>query len=127
LDLASERFILHQAGQNSRKLIDRYLFKKRVTPRVAVELAETEAIKAMVACGLDVSILPESALVDARRQGLRIFRIPQKDLKRSLAVVYPHRASAPSARRGPHRVAENTHEGQSADGRMTCRIHRYYR
>src|SRR5579883_2887836 len=45
-DLAGERFILHQAGQNTRKLIDRYLFKKRITPHIAVELAETEAIKA---------------------------------------------------------------------------------
>jgi DNA-binding transcriptional LysR family regulator len=89
-EVAGERFILHQPGQNTRKLIDKYLFKKRITPHVGVELAETEAIKAMVARGLGVSILPESALMEARRQGLRSFPIPRKDLKRSLAVVYPH-------------------------------------
>src|SRR5260370_29526290 len=60
-DLADERFILHRPGQNTRKVIDRYLFKERITPKVAIELAETEAIKAMVARGLGVSILPESA------------------------------------------------------------------
>jgi DNA-binding transcriptional LysR family regulator len=89
-DIAGERFILHQPGQNTRKLIDKYLFKKRITPHVAVELAETEAIKAMVARGLGVSMLPESALMEAQRQGLRGFPIARKDLKRSLAVVYPH-------------------------------------
>ena len=97
-DLAGERFILHRPGQNTRKLIDRYLFKQRVTPRVAIELAETEAIKAMVAKGLGVSILPEGAFLGARDQkDVRTFRIPRKDLKRSMAVVYPK----PQALRAP--------------------------
>ncbi len=89
-DLAEERFILHRPGQNTRKLIDRYLFKHKVTPKVAIELAETEAIKAMVARGLGVSILPEGAVLGTRDQKeVRTFRIPRKDLKRSMAVVYP--------------------------------------
>ena len=89
-DLAGERFILHRPGQNTRKLIDRYLFKHRVTPKVAIELAETEAIKAMVARGLGVSILPEGSVVGTRNQKeVQTFRIPRKDLKRSMAVVYP--------------------------------------
>ena len=98
-DLAGERFILHRAGQNTRKLIDRYLFKQRITPHVSIELAETEAIKAMVARGLGVSILPESAFLSARDQeNVRTFRIARKDLKRSLAVVYPKpRALRPPA------------------------------
>ena len=88
-DLAGERFILHRQGQNTRKLIDRYLFKARITPRVAIELAETEAIKAMVARGLGVSILPESAFLNVRRREFKLFPIPRKELWRSLAVVYP--------------------------------------
>jgi len=89
-DLAAERFILHRQGQNTRKLIDRFLFKLRITPQVTIELAETEAIKAMVAQGLGVSILPESAFLNARDQkDVRTFHIAKKNLKRSLAVVYP--------------------------------------
>jgi DNA-binding transcriptional LysR family regulator len=89
-DLAGERFILHRPGQNTRKLIDRSLFKQRITPKVAIELAETEAIKAMVAQGLGVSILPEGAFSESRDQrDVRTFRILRKDLKRSMAVVYP--------------------------------------
>jgi DNA-binding transcriptional LysR family regulator len=89
-ELAAERFILNRPGQNTRRLIDKYFFRKRITPRVAIELAETEAIKAMVARGLGVSVLPESALLDARgQQQWRAYAIPRKDLKRALAVVYP--------------------------------------
>lgn len=89
-ELAAERFILHKQGQNTRKLIDRYLFRERITPRVAIELAETEAIKAMVARGLGISLLPESAFQNTRRDdGLKTFPIPRKDLNRMLALVYP--------------------------------------
>lgn len=89
-DLAGERFILPAQGQNTRKLIDRFLFKERITPRIAIELAETEAIKAMVAGGLGVSVLPRSAFPNARAaEGMRIFPIPRKSLERSLAVVHP--------------------------------------
>ncbi len=89
-DLAGERFILPRQGQNTRKLIDRYLFNQRITPSVAIELAETEAIKAMVSRGLGVSILPESAFLNLRGpRELKTFPIPRKELRRSLAVVYP--------------------------------------
>jgi LysR family transcriptional activator of glutamate synthase operon len=89
-DLGSERFILPRPGQNTRKLIDRFLFHERITARVAIELAETEAIKAMISRGLGVSILPESAFTGGRYdQGLRTRAIPRRDLVRSLAIVYP--------------------------------------
>ena len=88
--LAGERFILPRQGQNTRKLVDRFLFKQRITPRVAIELAETEAIKSMVARGLGVSILPQSAFQNSGAlQDLCVFSIPRKELSRSLAVVYP--------------------------------------
>lgn len=98
-DFASDRFILHRTGQNTRKIIDRYLFKQRITPVVAMELAETEAIKAMVVRGLGVSILPQSAFQDASAvHGLRVFPIPRKELSRSLAIVYPRsRTPRPAA------------------------------
>ena len=89
-DLAGERFILHRQGQNTRKLIDRFLFKRKITPRIAIELAETEAIKAMVARGLGVSVLPASAFLRAgKHTGLKTFPLPAKELRRSLAVIYP--------------------------------------
>ena len=50
----------------------------------------TEAIKAMVARGLGISLLPESAFQNTwRDDGLKTFPIPRKDLNRTLALVYP--------------------------------------
>jgi len=89
-DLASECFILHRQTQNTRRLVDRFLFKHRLTPKVRVELRETEAIKAMVRRGLGVSILPASAFLDQRQHpDIRTFPLPAKEIKRTLAVVYP--------------------------------------
>ncbi len=89
-DIAGERFILHRKSQNTRKLVEQYLFKQRISPNVAMELDETEMIKTMVARGSGVSILPQSAFLDERSNAdIRIFRIPRKDLHRSLALVYP--------------------------------------
>lgn len=89
-DIAGERFILHRKSQNTRKLVDQYLFKQRISPHVAIELDETETIKNMVARGTGVSILPQSAFLDERTNiDFRTFRISRKDLHRSLALVYP--------------------------------------
>lgn len=88
--LAGEQFILHGRGQNTRKIVDRYLFRNAVSPQVPIEIADTETIKAMVAHNLGVSILPESAF--PRRHataGLKIFPISQSELSRSLAIIYP--------------------------------------
>src|SRR5215471_18552619 len=57
-EIASERFILHRRGLNTRRLIDQYLYREGITPRIAMELDETEAIKALVARGFGVAILP---------------------------------------------------------------------
>jgi DNA-binding transcriptional LysR family regulator len=89
-DVEDERFVLNRRGQNTRRLIDRFLFAHRVTPRVAIELAETEPIKAMVARGLGVSLLPRSAFRDrAADQQLKTYPIPRQELCRTLAAVYP--------------------------------------
>lgn len=89
-ELASERFILNLPGQNTRKLVNRFLFRHRIAPRIPIEVAETEAIKHMVAHGLGVSLLPASAFTHRKSmEGLKAFPISQVELKRSLAIVYP--------------------------------------
>lgn len=88
--LASERFILNLPGQNTRKLVDRFLHQHQIVPRVPIELGETETIKRMVAHGLGISLLPASAFMHRRsREGLKLFPVPQSQLKRTLAIVYP--------------------------------------
>jgi DNA-binding transcriptional LysR family regulator len=88
-ELASERFVLHRRDQNTRKLIDRFFFKHKITPRVAIELSETEAIKEMVVRGLGISVLPASAFSGTRSaHGLKTLVIDDPELKRTLALVY---------------------------------------
>ncbi|HVB87019.1 MAG TPA: LysR family transcriptional regulator [Candidatus Dormibacteraeota bacterium] len=86
----SDRFILHIHGQNTRKLVDRYLFRHHVAPHVPIEIADTETIKVMVAHRMGISVLPASAFEKGRQpEGLKTFPIPKAELKRSLAVIYP--------------------------------------
>jgi DNA-binding transcriptional LysR family regulator len=89
-DLANEQFILHGRAQNTRKIVDRYLFRHAVSPAVPIEIADTETIKAMVAHNLGVSILPESAFPRRKAtEGLKIFPVHKAELSRSLAIIYP--------------------------------------
>jgi LysR family transcriptional activator of glutamate synthase operon len=93
-EIAAERFILHRRGLNTRRLIDQYLYREEITPRIAMELDETEAIKALVARGFGVSILPESAFPDSRSSaGIRKYPIPHHRLHRTLAIVHPRAAA----------------------------------
>ena len=89
-DLAQERFILHRAGQNTRRLIEQFFVRSQVRIDVAFELSDTEVIKEMVAHGLGVSILPASTFPPGRqRPDLRTIPVGGKDLHRKLALIYP--------------------------------------
>ena len=89
-DVAKEQFILHGRAQNTRKVVDRYLFRHAVSPAVPIEIADTETIKAMVAHNLGISILPESAFPKRKAtEGLKIFPVSRAELSRSLAIIYP--------------------------------------
>ncbi len=104
-DLAQERFILHRAGQNTRRLIEQFFVRSKVRLRVAYEFADTEVIKEMVAHGLGVSILPESTFPPHRpRADLRTVPVGGLDLHRKLALVY-----APAQRHLPAVAALAAH------------------
>ncbi|MGH9476904.1 MAG: LysR family transcriptional regulator [Terriglobales bacterium] len=88
--LATERFILQLPGQNTRKLVDHFLLKHRIVPRIAIEIADTETTKRMVANGLGPAVLPLSAFAGGRApRGVKVYPIPASQLRRTLAVVYP--------------------------------------
>jgi DNA-binding transcriptional LysR family regulator len=88
-DLAGEKYILQRRGHNTRKLVDQFFFKKRIAANVVIELDHPEAVKAMVARGFGVSILPASVFSDKRSSaGIRTFPIPHRDLHRALAIVH---------------------------------------
>lgn len=64
-DLASLPLLLYEPGGNTRRLVDRWLAAGGVEVRPVMSLGSVEAIKAMVAAGLGVSVLPAMALPGA--------------------------------------------------------------
>lgn len=89
-ELASAHFLLYPPRSNMRTIIDRFFHEIGpeigVTPRVAMEADDTEAIKRLVEAGFGYSILPESALRSQPRF-FRMFRVPSRRMVRQQALA----------------------------------------
>jgi DNA-binding transcriptional LysR family regulator len=74
--------ILYESGSNTRRALDAFFVEEGVPTRVVMETENVEIIKAMVAAGLGVTIVPYAAiardaqrrLAFARLKGRRLFR-----------------------------------------------------
>src|SRR5262245_7816449 len=72
-DLAVEPLILYERGGTIRQIIESWFRRGRVTPRVAMELGNGEAIKELVSAGLGPSITSwASVRGEARAKALRV-------------------------------------------------------
>jgi DNA-binding transcriptional LysR family regulator len=78
-ELAEEPLILGEKGGNTRRLIDLFLEKSGLSPKVAMELQRTEAILKMVELGFGVTILPAGS-VDSGAARSRLCAVPVRDL-----------------------------------------------
>jgi LysR family transcriptional activator of glutamate synthase operon len=97
-DLSSLRFILYERNTAMQNLIDRYFESLGVTPRIAMEVENNEAIKSMVRAGLGASILPLCAVEDEPPDGhLRILRVRGRPLLRELRLLSPDSGILPKA------------------------------
>ncbi len=87
-ELATLRLILYEKGTAMQNLVDRYFDSLRITPNIAMEVENNEAIKSLVRAGLGSSILPLCAIADEPPDGpLRILRVKKKPLMRQLQLV----------------------------------------
>jgi len=87
-ELASLRLILYEKQTAMQNLVDRYFDSLRITPNIAMEVENNEAIKSLVRAGLGASILPLCALANEPPDGpLRILRVKRKPLMRQLQLV----------------------------------------
>jgi len=87
--LVGQPFIVFEAGSNTRRTVDNFFLKKRINPRVVTETENVEIIKAMVAAGLGISIVPiYSVEAEMSRGTLRVARIKRAQLVRETAWVY---------------------------------------
>lgn len=86
-DLAGEPLILYERGGTIRQVIESWFKRGRVTPRVAMELGNGEAIKELVSAGLGPSITSwASVRADARDGALRVIPL-SPPLVRKLGII----------------------------------------
>ncbi len=88
-DLAAEPFLLRENGSGSRHVVDQYLMKTGIHLEVRLSLASNEAIRALVASGMGLSVLSRHALGDdPEREGLALLNVQGFPLKQPWNVVY---------------------------------------
>jgi DNA-binding transcriptional LysR family regulator len=82
--------ILYESGSNTRRLLDRFFAEESVPMDVAMETENVEIIKAMVASGLGITIVPFEAIArDVRARGrLAYRRVRGRRLFRETGWVY---------------------------------------
>ena len=85
-ELAQASFLLYPKRSNVRQVIDQFFRELNVSPRVAMEADDTEAIKRLVESGFGCSILPAHAL---REQScfFELFRVEGHRLNRTVALA----------------------------------------
>jgi DNA-binding transcriptional LysR family regulator len=87
--LARFPFILFERGSNTRKILDEFFLEQEIAPSVAMETENVEIIKAMVASGLGVSVIPYAAIAHDMRSGRFAWtRIRGRRLHREAGWVY---------------------------------------
>ena len=86
-DLAGEPLILYERGGTIRQIIESWFKRGRVTPRVAMELGNGEAIKELVSAGLGPSITSwASVRTEARGKALKVIPLAPP-LVRKLGII----------------------------------------
>jgi DNA-binding transcriptional LysR family regulator len=82
-DLRGQHFVLFESGSNTRRALDEFFVRENLDPTIVMETENVEIIKAMVANGLGVTILPYGAIAPdvrsgrfawARMRGARLYR-----------------------------------------------------
>jgi len=88
-DLAGEPFVLFEPGSATRRVIDSFFVTEKIKPTVVMETENVEIIKAMVATGLGISIVPYQAVAREVRAGqFYCSRIEGHHLVRETGWVY---------------------------------------
>ena len=88
-DLASEPFVLFEAGSATRRVIDSFFITEKVEPTVVMDTENVEIIKAMVRAGLGIGIVPYQAIArEVRAKQFFCARIEGHELVRETGWVY---------------------------------------
>jgi DNA-binding transcriptional LysR family regulator len=97
-DLANEPFVLFERGSNTRRTVDRLFSRVGVEPKVVLETENVEILKALVAIGMGLTIIPYQAVAAEVDGGqLACARVTGAMLERETGWVYPRSSHLPRA------------------------------
>jgi len=89
-NLSKYPLILFETGSNTRKILDQFFLEEKVPVDLAMETENVEIIKAMVASGLGITIIPYAAIAkDLRSRRFGWARIKGQRLFRETGWVFP--------------------------------------
>jgi DNA-binding transcriptional LysR family regulator len=88
-DLVRQPFVLFEAASNTRRLIDEFIVREQIQPRIVMETENVEILKALVRTGMGITIVPHRAVARELRSG-QLFgsRITGVRLVRDFGWVY---------------------------------------
>lgn len=96
--LARYPMVLFESGSNTRKVLDDFFREEETAVKVVMQTENVEIIKAMVAAGLGITILPYSAIAGEIRHGRFAWaRVRGRRLYRETGWVYPKSEYIPRA------------------------------
>jgi len=88
VDLFAAEWVLRERGSGTREVLERACLDYEISPRVALELEQPEAIRQCVKAGLGIGCLSELELEDAFRAGSLVpLQVPFLAMRRHLDVV----------------------------------------
>jgi len=97
-DLEGQPFVLFETGSTTRRIVEEFFARERITPPTIMETENVEIIKAMVRSGLGISIIPwQAAAADVSTRHLFCSRITGVSLVRQTGWLYPKMGRLPRA------------------------------
>jgi DNA-binding transcriptional LysR family regulator len=87
--IARYPLVLFEPDSNTRRVIDRFFFEQQIPMNVVMETESVEIIKAMVASGLGITLIPYAAIAaDARSRRFGWARVRGQRLYRETGWIY---------------------------------------
>ncbi len=86
--LTGQPFVTRPAESQTRRWMDRIFAERNIHPRIVAELDSPAAIKAAVARGLGVALLPQCMLADPLPPDIHIIHVADGPLRRYLKAVW---------------------------------------
>jgi DNA-binding transcriptional LysR family regulator len=97
-DLDKQPFVLFESGSITRRIVEEFFARERITPPIIMETENVEIIKAMVRSGLGISIIPwQAAAADVGTRQLFCSQIGGVSLVRQTGWLYPKMNRLPRA------------------------------